>query len=86
MPKINEHKHKKGSSMLKVPMQIAALLSMVIFLVLLGLDMLWEVALMRSLITYLVLMILFYLGVLFLTITRGRRINSDSDEMKEAKG
>lgn len=72
--------------MLKVPMQIAALLSVVIFLVLLGLDMLWEVALMRSLITFFVLMILFYLGVIFLTITRGNPINSDSDEMKEAEG
>lgn len=72
--------------MLKVPMQIASLLSVIIFLVLLGLNMLWQVALMRSLIAYLVLMILFYLGVLFLTITRGRRIISDSDEMKEAKG
>jgi hypothetical protein len=42
--------------------------------------------LMRSLIAYLILMILFYLGVLFLTITRGRKVVVDSDDMKQAKG
>ncbi|TNE74588.1 hypothetical protein EP331_01085 [bacterium] len=71
--------------MLKVSMKIALLLSVLIFLVLMGIGMMWQIALMRSVIAYLILMIVFYASVLLITITRGRRaVSTSSDEYREA--
>lgn len=58
--------------MLKIAVKITSLISVIIFLAQMVMGYLWQVALMRTAIAYLVLMIIFYLGVLFITIIHGR--------------
>lgn len=71
--------------MLKIAIKIALLLSVLIFIALIGTGIIWQVALMRSLIAYLILLIVFYVSVLLITITRGRVISKESEEFKETQ-
>lgn len=69
--------------MLKIAVQITSLFSVLIFLAQMLMGFLWQVALMRTAIAYLILMIIFYLGVLFVTIIRGRIIQAPKKETSE---
>jgi hypothetical protein len=64
--------------MLKVSLQLASLIALVIFLILMAMGIGWELALMRTTISYLGLLIIFYFSLLIITILRGRKSKSEN--------
>lgn len=71
--------------MLKIAFQITTLLSVLIFLAQMLMGLIWQIALMRTAIAYLVLMLIFYLSILLITITSGRRfVLSNEKETEES--
>jgi membrane protein implicated in regulation of membrane protease activity len=63
--------------MLKTALQLTTLIALIIFLILMAMGMMWELALMRTSIAYLGLLIIFYLCILVITIVRGRTKKSE---------
>ncbi len=64
--------------MLKISLQLTTLIALVIFLILMAMGIDWELALMRTTISYLGLIIIFYVSLLVITILCGRKSKSEN--------
>lgn len=63
--------------MLKLAVQITTLIAILILLILLAMGLSWQLVLLRTVASYLGLMILFYLCVLIFTILTGKVMHTD---------